>query len=131
MAWKAPFRPRTENGVTQNFDDGIVKIYTVTNSAPAGLMPVETLSDKPVYTLRYEERSFGIQRYYSARQNQIQIERVLRVPRVSDVTNQNVAITQDGKKYRIDWVQPLTDVYPPSMDLTLVKYEQAPEVTTQ
>lgn len=131
MAWKAPFRPRTENGVTQNFDDGIVKIYTVTNSAPVGLLPVETLSDAPIYTLRYEERSFGIQRYYSARQNQIQIERVLRVPRVPNVTNQNVAVTQDGNKYRIDWVQPLTDVYPSSMDLTLVKYEQTPEVTQQ
>lgn len=117
--------------MTQNFDDGIVKIYTVTNSAPAGLMPVETLSEDPVYTLRYEERSFGIQRYYSARQNQIQIERVLRVPRVPNVTNQNVAITQDGKKYRIDWVQPLTDVYPASMDLTLVKYEQKAEVVQQ
>lgn len=131
MPWKAPFRPRTENGVTQNYDDGIVKIYTVTNSAPAGLMPVETLSEDPVYTLRYEERSYGIQRYYSARQNQIQIERVLRVPRVPHVTNQNVAITQDGKKYRIDWVQPLTDVYPASMDLTLVKYEQKAEVARQ
>ena len=129
MPWKAPYRPGTENGVTQNFCDGVVKIYSVTDGAQPGYQPQPVLALK--CTLRYEEQRLGIQRYYTGRQNQIQIERVLRVPRVPNVTNQNVAITQDGKKYRIDWVQPLTDVYPPSMDLTLVKYEQIPEVTPQ
>lgn len=131
MAWKAPFRPRTENGVSQNFNDGLVKIYTVTNGAAPGKTPVPTLSAQPVYSLRYEERSFGIQRYYNAQQNQIQIERVIRVPRVDGVTNQNAAVTEDGKIYRIDMVQPLTDIYPPAMDLTLAKYEQVPEVVNQ
>lgn len=47
----------------------------------------------------------GIQRYYSGRQNQVQIERVIRVPRYPGVTNQDVATTEDGTTYRIDLVQ--------------------------
>lgn len=130
MAWKAPFRPRTENGVSQNFDDGIVEIYAVSNTAAPGYAPVPTLAAEPSYTLRYEERTFGIQRYYSSKQNQIQIERVIRVPRVPGVNNQQAAKTEDGVIYRIDLVQPFMDVYPPSMDLTLVRYDQIQEAVT-
>lgn len=126
MAWKAPFRPRTDNGVTQGYNDGLVMIYSVTDSAAPGYEP------KPQTTLkcklRYEEQRLGIQRYYSGRQNQVEIERVLRVPRYGGITNQDVAVTEDGTYYRIDLVQAVTDVYPPSMDLTLAKYIQNPEV---
>lgn len=126
MAWKAPFRPRTDNGVTQNFGDGVVKIYTVTNSAQPGYQPVPALTLKCV--LRYEEQRLGIQRYYTGRQNQIQIERVIRTPRHGDVTNQDIAVTEDGKQYGIDLVQSVTDVYPASQDITLTKIEQKYEV---
>ena len=122
MAWKAPFRPRTENGVSQNFDDGIVEIYAVSDTASPGYEPKPQLTQKLV--LRYEERSLGIRRYYEAMQNQINVERVVRCPRVSGVTNQDVAQTEDGRYYRIDLVQAVTDVYPPCMDLTLTKYSQ-------
>lgn len=126
MAWKAPFRPRTDNGVTQNFGDGVVKIYTVTNSAQPGYQPVPALTLKCV--LRYEEQRLGIQRYYTGQQNQIQIERVIRTPRYGDVTNQDIAVTESGKQYGIDLVQTVTDVYPASQDITLAKIEQQYEV---
>lgn len=127
MPWKAPYRPRTDNGVTQNFGDGVVKIYAVTNSAQPGYQPVPALTLKCV--LRYEEQRLGIQRYYSAAQNQIEVERVIRVPRAGAITSQDVAITEDGRRYRIDLVQVVTDAYPPSLDLTLVKYDQGAEVS--
>ena len=126
MAWKAPFRPRTDNGVTQGYNDGLVIIYPVTDSAAPGYEPKPQLTKK--LALRYEERSLGIRRYYEAMQNQISVERVVRCPRVAGVTNQDVAQTEDGTYYRIDLVQAVTDVYPPSMDLTLAKYIQNPEV---
>lgn len=126
MAWKAPFRPRTDNGVTQNFGDGVVKIYTVTNSAQPGYQPVPALTLKCV--LRYEEQRLGIQRYYTGQQNQIQIERVIRTLRYGDVTNQDIAVTESGKQYGIDLVQTVTDVYPASQDITLAKIEQQYEV---
>lgn len=122
MPWKAPTRPRADNGITQCYDDGIVKIYTVTDIAKPGYQPVPSLTLK--CTLRYEEQRLGIQRYYSGQQNQIQIERVIRTPRYGDVNNQDVAVTEDGKQYRIDLVQNATEVYPPSIDITLAKVEQ-------
>ena len=75
--------------------------------------------------LRYEEQRLGIQRYYNAMQNQIQVERVIRVPRAGQITNQDVAETEDGQRYRIDLVQAVQDVWPPCLDLTLARYSQS------
>ncbi len=115
-----PFRPGNE--ITQSFNGGLVAIYTVTDGAQPGRLPVPVLEKK--LTLRYEERQLGIQRYYSARQNQVKIERVIRVPRTGRVSSQDVAVTGDGRQYRVDWVQSVRDVYPPSVDLTLAAVEQ-------
>lgn len=120
MPWTAPYRPANE--VTQDYNDGIVTIYAAADSAQPGYQPKPTLTKKK-YTLRYDEQRVGIQRYYEAMQNQVQVERVLRVPRAK-ITNQDIAETEDGVKYRIDLVQTVDLVYPPSLDLTLTRYEQ-------
>lgn len=125
MAWSRPYRPKTDSGVTQPLTSGVVTVYGEHDVAPPGYLPQVQLNKKA--TLRYEERSLGIQRYYNAAQNQIQIERVIRIPRYAGVTNQDIAQTEDGTYYRIDLVQAVMDVYPPCMDLTLAKYEQAPD----
>ena len=117
-----PYRPKTDNGVTQPFTSGIVTIYGEQNVAPPGYLPQVQLTEKAI--LRYEERSLGLQRYFNAQQNQIQIERVIRCPRRPGITNQDVAETEDGARYRINMVQAGMDVYPPCMDLTLARYEQ-------
>lgn len=113
---KKPFRPNAD--VTQSFSDGMVTVYSVADKAKAGYKPVEKLTFK--VKLPYEEQRLGVQRYYSAKQNQIEIERVIRVP-ISNVkiSNQDVAETEDGVKYRIDLVQAVKGVFPPSADLTL------------
>lgn len=123
VAWKAPVRPRTDNGVTQNYNDGVVAIIAVVDTAPPGYQP-QPGDPQVKYTLRYEERRLGIQRYYSSLQNQIQLDRVIRVPRVAGITTQDFAVTEDNQAYRIDLVQSVMDVYPPSLDLTLTKIEQ-------
>lgn len=116
---KLPFRPSNE--ITQEFNSGIVTIYTVENSASVGLLPVEHLAE--TFTVRYEEQRLGINRYYMARQNQIEIQRVIRIPKIA-VNTQDVAITEDNRKYRIDTVQTVQDVYPACIDLTLIAFEQ-------
>lgn len=126
MPWKAPYRPRRDGKVTQNFEDGLASIYGVTDGAAPGYKPKPALTKN--VTLRYEERRLGIQRYYEAQQNQVQIERVIRVPRFSAVSSQDVAVTEDGKQYRVDLVQIVTDVFPASMDLTLSRIDQKYEV---
>lgn len=118
--WKAPNRPRNE--ITQSYNDGVVTIYSVADVAQPGYQPQIELTEK--IKLRYEERSMGLQRYYQAMQNQVQIERVLRVQRTNKITSQDVAITEDNTKYKIYMVQAVSDVYPPSIDITLSKFEQ-------
>lgn len=99
----------------------------VTDAGPPGGLPVEKPVKKAV--LRYEERRLGLQRYYEGKQNQVEVERVLRTPRRKGVSSQDLAVTEDGQQYRIDLVQSATDVYPPSMDLTLTRITQKYDVS--
>ena len=121
---RTPFRPRERDEITQTFNDGIVKIYTVTDGAASGYMPEPVLTE--MVKLPYQERKLGIKRYYSAKQNMIHAERVIRVPRSEHfvINNQQIAETEDGDKHRIDLVQIVPDVYPPCQDITLVDYYQ-------
>ena len=127
-AWRAPTRPR-DNEITQAYNDGIVSIYAVTDAARPGYQPQPKLVQPPKAVLRYEEQRLGIQRYYAAQQNQIQVERVLRTPRYGQITNQDVAVTEDGRQYRIDLVQSVPDVWPASQDLTLARIVQRFDVS--
>ncbi len=127
--WKAPFRPREES-ISQSYNDGLVDIYEITSDeARPGYQPRPGLTPKG--TLAFAELRVGLQRYYEGRQNQLQIEKVLRVPRGFAVTSQDVAIIRGSKpqlQYRIDFVQTVDEVYPPSMDLTLAKVTQVLEI---
>lgn len=118
--WKAPKRGISK--VSESFGDGVVKIYTVEDKAQTGYQPrpIPTLKA----TLRYTEQRLGIQRYYEAMQNQIRIERVIRVPRGVEINSQDIAVTEDEHEYRIDMVQSVTDVWPSSLDLTLAAVRQ-------
>lgn len=118
--WKAPNRPTHE--ISQDYNDGIVTIYSATDAAQPGYKPEKKLEVKA--KLRYAERRVGIQRYYEARQNQIQIERVIRVQRGIAITNQDEAETEDGKRYAIEQVQTVEGVWPPSVDITLAAIRQ-------
>ena len=125
MPWRAPYRPDSE--VTQAYNDGVVTVYAVTDAARPGYQPKPALTPKAV--LRYEEQRLGIQRFYSGKQNQVEIERVVRTPRLSCVSSQDVAVTEDGRQYRIDMVQSVPDIWPASMDLTLAKVAQNYDVS--
>lgn len=123
--WKAPNRPTHE--ITQGFNDGIVAIYSVKDIAEPGYQPKKGLA--PKCTLRYEEQRLGIQRNYMAKQNQIQIEHILRVPAYGEITNQDIAILAgNSQQYRIDLVQSVEDSYPKSVDITLYRIEQAMQI---
>lgn len=113
--WKAPNRPTHE--VSQTYNDGVVTVYRVTDSAKPGDMPV--IDTEQCAVLHYEERMLGVTRYYAAAQAMARVERVIRVQRRAGINAQMLAITEDGRKYRIDLVQTVQDVFPPSLDLTL------------
>lgn len=123
---KTPFRA-DDRRISQSYRDGVVRIYTVADAASPGYQPKPTLT--LAETLRYEERSVGLQRYYSGRQNQVEVSRVIRTMRRLAVNPQCVAVTEDGIQYGISLVQYPSDVWPASMDLTLSKIEQKYEVS--
>ena len=121
--WKAPNRPKHE--ITQSFNDGIVKICSVQDAAEPGYKPVQKLSEK--ITLRFEEQRLGITRLYQSRQAQNEIEKVIRVPKAGDISTKDVTILEE-KQYVIDMIQKVPDVFPPCLDLALVRIEQEIEV---
>lgn len=123
---RKPFRPRAEADVSITFNDGVVEIFSVADIAASGRLPAEERTRK--YSLPYQERKLGLKRYYNAKQNQINVSRVIRVPLPpTGITSQDVVETEDGKSYRIDLVQVMTDTFPPCADLTLVAYQQTGE----
>lgn len=124
--WKAPYRP--DNKITQSFNDGIATIWSVSDDAALGNTPTRRLKEIKMKA-RYEERRLGVQRYYVAQQNQIQISRVLRIPAGTEITNQDILVDERGVQYRIDLVQIVTNVFPKSMDLTLYRIDQKIEVS--
>lgn len=120
MRWKTPNRPN--HIITQPLNDGMVRICDVVNAAEPGLLPVKKLH--PKVALRYENQRVGINRFYSGMQNQIQVDKVIRVPKAIVVTNKDIAVTEDGQEYRIEQVQDVLDVYPVCLDLTLSRIDQ-------
>lgn len=131
MTRQLPFRPGNE--ISQSFNSGLARIYAVTDTAQPGYRPKAT----PTLTVKvpFENIKLGIQRYYEAKQNQVEIERVIRVPNPGPqypISNQNIVqlnewILEEGespKQYRIELVQMAEGIYPPSLDLTLSRIEQ-------
>lgn len=116
---KKPTRPN--NQITQQYNSGVVEIFRTQDAAAPGYQPEAELISKG--ELRYEEQRLGINRLYLSRQNQMEIQRVIRVPR-RPIDSQDVAVTEDGCRYCVDTVQSVEGVYPPSLDLGLVKVSQ-------
>lgn len=124
MSWKKP--DRQTGAITQPLNDGIVQICDVVNAAEPGFKPIDKLLPKG--RLRYENQRVGIQRYYQAMQNQVQVDRVIRVARPPFlITSQDVAVTEDGREYNIRQVQSVDNCWPECLDLTLTAIEQEAE----
>lgn len=116
MPRKLPTRPTTD--ISQNFNSGAVSIFATEDVAEIGRQPKIRLTEKA--SLRYEEKRLGINRLYLSRQNLAEIIRVIRVPRSAvQISNQDIAQTEDGQKYRIDTVQAVEACWPPAWDLSL------------
>lgn len=105
----------------QSFPDGVVGIYKVTDLAQPGDLPVEGLALKN--SLRYKERTVGLNRYYAALHEDIKVDFVIRCPEVRGLSEKAtdilVAILIDGQQYTVKQIQYIEDAQPPSMDLTL------------
>lgn len=105
-------------------DSGTLTVWRGMNSAPAGSMPV--LKYAQIWGSYYEDRTVGIQRYYTAMQHDSRVDAMVRVNRTYEVrpADDRVVLSpfshQDGSAYRIIQLQQvLDDDGLPATDLTL------------
>lgn len=108
----------------QSFNDGVLAVYSVTNTAEPGNKPVDALTPK-IGPLRYQERRVGVTRYYAALQANAKVDAVVRVLRQHDISTQDVVVLRDGQQYNIRQVQHPAGDKPKVTDLTLERIEQA------
>lgn len=121
MPRKLPTRPT--NDISQNFNSGVIGIFSVEDVAEIGHQPKLKLTKK--LSSMYEEQRLGINRLYLSRQNLAEIVRVVRVPRAPfPISSQDVAQTEDGQRYRIDAVQIVEGCHPAAMDISLRAVEE-------
>lgn len=121
MPRKLPTRPT--NDISQNFNSGVIGIFSAEDVAEIGHQPKLKLTKK--LSTMYEEQRLGINRLYLSRQNLAEIVRVVRVPRAPvPISSQDVAQTEDGQHYRIDTVQMVEGCHPAAMDISLRAVEE-------
>lgn len=105
-----------------SFCDGIAKIYKTENIAESGNAPVEGLILKG--TVRFEYRTVGYNRFFTALQNQVQISKMILIPMGICVTPQDIVIlSNDTKQYVIAQIQDKTDTAPYTKLLSLKRIE--------
>lgn len=66
-----------------NLDSGTLSIFRLVNAADPGLMPV--MSETIVLQSCYAERTVGFSRYYNAKQADMQIDMLVRIPRSYEI----------------------------------------------
>ncbi len=108
------------------FNDGIVKLYSVKNAADEGDTPVEKLV--LIRSCRFKCRTVGMTRYYEAMQHQIRLAKMILIPECHVLNVLDVAVLSDGAtQYRIEQVQRRTDTRPFTMQLSLSAIESGDE----
>lgn len=89
------------------FDDGILKIYTVTNRAEPGERPVKKLELKDQYYYGFYE--LGITRFYEAKRADQLIESVVNVPGWNDIRVTDLCELDDSSLFKVQMVQKTLD----------------------
>lgn len=106
-------------------DSGVLTVWRGTNAAPPGGMPREEY--RPVWGAYYQDRTIGVQRYYTAQQHGDRPDCLVRVPRTwaLSAAADRVVLAPFGRRdagaaYRITQIQQVTDEDGlPMTDLTL------------
>lgn len=95
-----------------NFNDGVCNIYATDENN-------ERIADK-YSNLGFSDRVLGFKRYFEAAANQIEINRVIRIPQLPGIDNYDY-VEINAEIYGIKLVQSIYDTNPPCIDLTLDK----------
>lgn len=110
----------------QTFNDGICSIFAKSNNSKPGNMPVTGL-EKKADRVPFERRKVGIRRFYDAKQENVEIELLLRIPEAFHVSTQDICVVS-GVQYGIYQVQDVTNTMPKAKDISLKKLEEKYEL---
>lgn len=114
------------------FDSGVVQVCALTNTAAPGAMPVEALT--VLDTLRFEERTVGMTRYYAAQGVNQRVDLLIRVWFCPAAQGGGYAVLTDSSfdgQYRILQVQHRLDADGLRVtDLSLSRLEDNYEIVT-
>ena len=89
------------------FDDGIMRVCSVTNVSGNGEKPVMKLTETERFYFGFDV--VGINRYYTALAAKVQLSHVVNIPGWSPLDPLSVIVLEDGTQYRLSMVQPLLD----------------------
>lgn len=89
------------------FDDGVLEVYRMENTAPPGAMPKETPVLQDRHYFGYD--TLGFQRYYTALQAKQQVAAVVNVPLWSDIRVSDLVVLDGGDSYRVQLAQRMKD----------------------
>lgn len=89
------------------FDDGMLRVYSVTNVAEKGDMPKNEPKLKGVFYFEYETVGYG--RYYSAMAVKEQIEETVVIDIDRDIHTNDMVKFEDGTQMRIVQAQHARD----------------------
>lgn len=87
------------------YDDGILTIYSVSNSAEAGNKPIYSLTQKSQHYYGFD--TLGFNRYYTALEAKQQIECVVNIQGWHDIISTDICALDNGVQYIIRLIQPM------------------------
>ena len=93
----------------ETFNDGICNFHEIDEDGNAA----EILE-----SIRFQERTVGIRRYYEAMTAKVQIDRLIRIPYQPWMTSEYLAVIH-GQDYEIKQVQVIPDSLPQCNDISL------------
>jgi hypothetical protein len=67
-------------------------------------------------------------RFYAAMQNNVKVDMVIRIHRITDISTQDVAVV-NSEQYKIKQIQYPSDIEPPCTDLSLERLVQKYDIT--
>jgi hypothetical protein len=85
------------------FDDGILKIYTLENTAEPGRMPDEKLVLASEHYFGYE--TVYDRRYYTALQANVKIENLVHIMQDREILALQIVVDEAGRQFRIAQLQ--------------------------
>ena len=93
--------------MSMTFDDGVLSVYRLTNTAPAGKKPV--LNPLLYCQYYYHIETIGVVRYYQAMQANAKVDALVSIPDWEFDIGENDIVVLDsadgGNQYRVDFIQ--------------------------